>query len=57
METLMSENNTPVDSSEQPAPPMDENGLAGLALLWQAHAYAQDAGAELWDFALEIGGN
>jgi hypothetical protein len=26
---------------------------AGLALLWQAYVYAQDAGTALWDFALE----
>jgi len=26
---------------------------AGLALFWQAHEYAREAGADLWDFALE----
>jgi len=51
----MSENNGPTDDSgEQVAPPIDENVRAGLSLLWQAYAYAQDAGADLWDFALEI---
>lgn len=40
-------------SGEKAAPPIGENLRAGLALLWQAHRYAQDAGATLWDFALE----
>jgi hypothetical protein len=41
------------DSVEQAAPPIDDNLRSGLALLWQAYRYAQDAGAALWDFALE----
>lgn len=32
---------------------IDTNLRAGLALLRQAHLYALDAGADLWDFALE----
>jgi hypothetical protein len=38
---------------EQAAPPMDDTFRAGLAQLWQAYVYAQDAGAAMWDFALE----
>lgn len=34
-------------------PLINANLRAGLALLWQAYRYAQDAGADLWDFALE----
>jgi hypothetical protein len=34
-------------------PLINDNLRAGLALLWQAYRYAQDAGADLWDFALE----
>ena len=34
--------------------PMDENLRSGLALLWRAYMYAQDARVDLWDFALEI---
>lgn len=37
----------------QAAPPINDNFRAGLALLSQAYVYAQDAGANLWDFALE----
>lgn len=32
----------------------DESSRAGLATLWRAYACASDAGAEVWDFALEI---
>jgi hypothetical protein len=51
----MTENNGPVveDSGEEGAPPIAANVRAGLALLWQAYRYAQDAGADRWDFALE----
>jgi hypothetical protein len=38
---------------EQAAPPMDDTFRAGLAQLWHAYVYARDAGAALWDFALE----
>jgi hypothetical protein len=41
------------DSGEQAALPINDNLRAGLALLWQAYRYAHDAGADLWDFALE----
>jgi hypothetical protein len=34
--------------------PIDDNLRAGLDLLAQAFAYARDAGANRWDFALEI---
>ncbi len=52
----MTENNRPTvnDSGECMAPPIDENFRLALALLWQAYMYAQDAGANLWDFAMEI---
>jgi len=47
-------NNSEVEASlEQSAPLVDANLRAGLALLRQAHLYALDAGADLWDFALE----
>ena len=51
----MTLNNSPEvdDSGEQAAPLIDANLRAGLALLRQAHLYALDAGADLWDFALE----
>jgi hypothetical protein len=35
--------------------PIGDNTRAGLGLLRQACTFAQDAGADLWDFALEIG--
>jgi hypothetical protein len=35
--------------------PIGDNALIALSLLRQACTYAQDAGAEPWDFALEIG--
>src|SRR5271157_6088775 len=41
------------DSEQQAAPLIDANLRAGLALLRQAHLYALDAGADVWDFALE----
>jgi len=51
----MTEDNSPTfeNSGEQAAPPIDDNLRAGLALLSQARTYALDAGADLWDFALE----
>jgi hypothetical protein len=51
----MTENSRPAGDGcgEQTAPLIDRNFRAGLALLWQAYVYAQDAGADLWDFALE----
>jgi hypothetical protein len=50
----MTENNGPGDGcAEQAAPPINDDFRAGLALLSQAYAYAQDAGSGLWDFALE----
>jgi hypothetical protein len=39
--------------AEQAATPINDDLRAGLALLSQAYVYAQDAGADLWDFALE----
>jgi hypothetical protein len=50
----MTFNNSPEvgGSWEQAAPLIDANLRAGLALLRQAHLYALDAGADLWDFAL-----
>ena len=52
----MTDNNGPAGDGfgRQAAPPIDDHFRAGLALLWQAHRYAQDAGADVWDFALEI---
>jgi hypothetical protein len=51
----MTENNKPAgdDLGEQAAPAIDDNIRAGLSLLWQAYQYAQDAGADQWDFAVE----
>jgi hypothetical protein len=51
----MAQNNGPAGnaSGDQTALPIDDNFRAGLALLWQAYRYAQNAGAVLWDFALE----
>lgn len=52
----MGANNTPsaTVAPKSTPPPLGENLRAGLALLRQAYAYAQDAGADLRDFALEI---
>ena len=52
----MADQNGPTDSDSgaKGTPPINAHTRAGLALLWQAHAYAMDAGADLWDFALEI---
>jgi hypothetical protein len=41
------------DPREQRPPPIEDTVRAGLALLWQAHQYALDAGADVWDFAVE----
>jgi hypothetical protein len=51
----MTENNglTGDGCGEEAVPKIDDNLRAGLALLWQAYVYARDAGAALWDFALE----
>jgi hypothetical protein len=54
IEALMTENSGPGDGvRKQAAPTVNDRVRAGLALLWQAYLYAQDAGAALWDFALE----
>jgi hypothetical protein len=55
IEALMTDNNSPARDGcgEQAAPPIGRNFRAGLAQLWQAYVYAEDAGAALWDFALE----
>jgi hypothetical protein len=50
----MTGNNGPGNGcAEQAAPLIGDDFRAGLALLSQAYLYAQDAGADLWDFALE----
>src|SRR5689334_16411549 len=51
----MTGNNRPEveNSGEQATPLIDANLRAGLALLRQAYLYALDAGADLWDFAVE----
>ncbi len=51
----MTENNDPAGTAlgEEADPIINDNLRAGLALLWQAYRYAEDAGAALWDFALE----
>ena len=51
----MTENHDPWPQSLEvrAAPPIEESLRPGLALLWQAYRYALDAGADLWDFALE----
>jgi hypothetical protein len=43
------------NTSEESAPPIDDNLRAGLTQLFRARTYALDAGADLWEFALEIG--
>ena len=55
IEALMTDNSSPAGDGcgEQAAPPIGRNSRAGLAQLWQAYVYALDAGAALWDFALE----
>jgi hypothetical protein len=55
IEALMIENDGPAGdgSGVQATLPIDHSFKAGLALLWQAYNYAQDAGADKWDFALE----
>jgi hypothetical protein len=55
VEVLMTEDDSArlEHPGEQTAPPIDANVRAALALLSQARAYALDAGADLWDFALE----
>ncbi len=35
--------------------PLGDNARAGLVRLRQAHTYAREAAADMWDFALEIG--
>jgi hypothetical protein len=42
------------ENTTQPPVPIDESFRAGLLLLYQAFTYAHDAGADAWDFALEI---
>jgi hypothetical protein len=51
----MTEHNGPAGdgSGDQTALPIDDNFHFGLALLWQAYRHTRDAGADLWDFALE----
>jgi hypothetical protein len=51
----MTENKSLADDGrgEQSTPPIDDSIVAGLALLSQAYRYAVDAGADVWDFALE----
>lgn len=52
----MTESKRPVcdDAGESGSPRINESFREGLSLLLQACSYAQDAGAALWDFALEI---
>ena len=35
--------------------PIDDNARAALGLLRQAYTCSEDTGADLWDFALEVG--
>jgi hypothetical protein len=55
-ETTMTTKDTPsADGSGQSRTvPIDGNSRVALGLLGQAYTCAQDAGADLWDFALEI---
>ncbi len=51
---MTNNNRAAIDGSgEQPLPLIDDKFRAGLALLWQAYIYAQDAAADRWDFAVE----
>jgi hypothetical protein len=43
------------DAAQSRTVPIGDNARVALALLQQAYVYAKDAGADLWDFALEIG--
>lgn len=51
----MTDNNGPrvEDLGGQAAPQVDKHFQPGLALLRQSYLYAQDANADLWDFAVE----
>ena len=40
--------------AQQGTAPIDDNSRVGLAMLRHAYTCAQDAGSDLWDFALEI---
>jgi hypothetical protein len=55
MRDLMMDNNDPEADNfgEDEAPLLVADLRTGLALLRQAYLYALDAGADLWDFALE----
>jgi hypothetical protein len=56
MKAIMADTNTSEvdDSGERTARLMATSLCAGLTLMRQAYLYAQDAGVDLWDFALEI---
>ena len=43
---------TPTTTVQSECESFPNHVRAGLALLWQARLYAQDAGTDLWDFAL-----
>jgi hypothetical protein len=50
----MAETNGPCNArGGQATPPINDDFRAALALLWHAYVYVQDAGAAVWDFALE----
>src|SRR4051794_20984292 len=52
---MTSEHFSASDEGRRPGiAPINNNLRVGLALLFQAYCYSQDAGVNLWDFALEI---
>lgn len=42
------------ESGSPAVSPTSDHFRCGMSLLWQSWTYAQDAGADMWDFALEI---
>ena len=42
------------NAARQRTAPIDDNSCVGIALLQHAYTCAQNAGSDLWDFALEI---
>lgn len=42
------------DAAQLRTAPLGDNAHSGLARLWQAYKFSREAGADLWDFALEI---
>src|SRR6516164_4582707 len=54
-ETLLKETPLADDPVPSRTDPIGDDARVALGLLWQACTCAQDAGADPWDFALEVG--